>query len=181
MANVWVHSLKTLQCFEAIVNSLNINHSGGPSRCSHDSRGEAQTEHIQLLALPGYLAGSEWDYLRKPVTRTRSRMPVVKLACLFHDTGKLETRAVGGGGRFTFYNYHTAGATVAAAIGGGCAFPAGRWTCCPGWCGATWTPSSCTNPARSEAGRPTAQRCPNYSPHPLPVYSCAKSIRWWGT
>jgi hypothetical protein len=42
---------------------------------------------------------------------------VLKLACLFHDIGKLETRAVGAGGRLTFYGHHTAGAPLTAAIG----------------------------------------------------------------
>ncbi|MBE3587290.1 MAG: CCA tRNA nucleotidyltransferase [Thermoanaerobacteraceae bacterium] len=111
--NVWVHSLKTLRCFEAIVGSL----KPVPDGAVKDNQSGAGMDIHQLLALPPALAGQVNDYLRAPVTRTRSRLPVVKLACLFHDVGKLETRAVGAGGRYTFYNHHAAGAPVAAAIG----------------------------------------------------------------
>ena len=111
--NVWVHSLKTLRCFEVIVSSLDPVQDGAVK----DNPSGADIDIIQLLALPPHLAGPVGDYLQAPVTRTRSRLPVIKLACLFHDIGKLETRAAGAGGRFTFYNHHTAGAHLAAAIG----------------------------------------------------------------
>ncbi len=113
VGNVWVHSLKTLRCFEAIVYLLNP----APGGAMKDSLSGSGIGDVLQLALPGRLAGPVQDYLQTPVTRTRSRLPVLKLACLFHDIGKLETRAVGAGGRLTFYGHHTAGALLAAATG----------------------------------------------------------------
>ncbi|OAT80415.1 HD domain-containing protein [Desulfotomaculum copahuensis] len=68
------------------------------------------------FVLPPQVAGPLAAYINSPLTRARSRLPVLKLACLFHDTGKLTTRAVAADGRFTFYGHHTAGAPAAAAI-----------------------------------------------------------------
>ncbi|MBF7084681.1 HDIG domain-containing protein [Desulfallas sp. Bu1-1] len=69
-----------------------------------------------VSTLPPAAAGPLAVYLNSPITRARSRLPVLKLACLFHDVGKPATRAVAVDGRFTFYGHHTAGAPLAAAI-----------------------------------------------------------------
>ena len=68
------------------------------------------------LTLPPAAAAPLAAYLEAPFTRARSRLPVLKLACLFHDVGKLTTRAMAADGRFTFYGHHTAGAPVAASV-----------------------------------------------------------------
>lgn len=155
--NVWVHCLKTLQCFEVLVASFSAGEtidsgglpalgaggrrrteengfyggypggnqryagngapglfSKGPAVCGMAGEPSSPLPVVPTLlpAVAGPLAG----YLNSPITRARSRLPVLKLACLFHDVGKPATRAVAVDGRFTFYGHHTAGAPLAAAI-----------------------------------------------------------------
>lgn len=104
--NVWVHCLKTLQCFEALI----AQRPAGRGMAGEPSSLPA------VPALPPAVTGPLAGYLNSPFTRTRSRLPVLKLACLFHDVGKPATRGVAADGRFTFYGHHTAGAPLAAAI-----------------------------------------------------------------
>lgn len=87
--NVWEHCLKTLVIFEEILDSDRLT-----------------------CAIKAELT----DFLEEPPGGTRSRLPVVKLACLFHDLGKLVTRGQREDGRITFYGHHTAGGPMAETI-----------------------------------------------------------------
>lgn len=87
--NVWEHCLKTLMLFEEILDG-------------HLLTGEIKTK--------------VFDYLEKPLGGVRKRLPVVKLACLFHDLGKSKTRGEREDGRITFYGHHTAGGPLAETI-----------------------------------------------------------------
>ncbi|TYO97950.1 CCA tRNA nucleotidyltransferase [Desulfallas thermosapovorans] len=49
--------------------------------------------------------------------RGEKRLPVIKLACLFHDVGKLKTSGMREDGRITFYGHHQAGGPMAENIG----------------------------------------------------------------
>ncbi|MCF8011033.1 MAG: hypothetical protein K9L56_07070 [Clostridiales bacterium] len=88
--NVWVHCLKTLYYFEQI---------------------------LQGDYLPADLNEKIPGYLYQLITNIRTRLPVIKLACLFHDVGKLYTWKRRSDGRITFYGHHTAGGPVAQEIG----------------------------------------------------------------
>ena len=87
--NVWEHCLKTLVLFEEILDG-------------------------DLLT--GEIKAEVREYLAKPLGGVRKRLPVVKLACLFHDLGKLKTRAEREDGRITFYGHHTAGGPMVETI-----------------------------------------------------------------
>lgn len=88
--NVWEHCLKTLVYFERM---------------------------LEDNLLPGKLNKAVREYLGQLLTGERKRLPVIKLACLFHDVGKLETRGEGKDGRITFYGHHRAGGPLAEKIG----------------------------------------------------------------
>lgn len=88
--NVWDHCLKALLEFE---------------RMLEDS------------SLPGEANASISEYLRELPLRKRKQLPVIKLACLFHDVGKLKTRGEREDGRITFYGHHQAGGPMAETIG----------------------------------------------------------------
>jgi poly(A) polymerase len=88
--NVWKHCLKTLCEFERII--VNDNFSDEVKKTVR-------------------------QYLGQPLTGKRDRLPVLKLACLFHDVGKLETRGEREDGRITFYGHHRAGSPLAEEIG----------------------------------------------------------------
>lgn len=87
--NVWVHCLKTLVHFENFL----IENNWPPEL----------RENVQ-------------EYLGQPLGGERKRLPVVKLACLFHDIGKVETRGEREDGRITFYGHHKAGGPMVEKI-----------------------------------------------------------------
>lgn len=101
--NVRAHGLKTLQCFEEIAGAVTCG--AGASAPLALPAG--------LMRLAGQLAG----YLTAPLTRTRSRLPVIKLACLFHNAGGLEARATSDGERLTTRSSRPACTPLADAIG----------------------------------------------------------------
>lgn len=88
--NVWEHCLNTLIHFEHILE------------------GNTMQEKIKKAVQ---------EYLGQLLTGERKRLPVVKLACLFHDVGKIETRGEGKDGRITFYGHHKVGGPIAEKIG----------------------------------------------------------------
>lgn len=57
------------------------------------------------------------EYLYHPFFREKKRLPLIKLACLFHDVGKPETRGLREDGRITFYGHQQAGGPIAEKIG----------------------------------------------------------------
>lgn len=77
----WDRGLKALECLEETVRALEDSAAGAPA--------------------PGPLSGDPArqlvDYLNVPLTRARSRLPVLKLACLFYAAGGAEDRKAGGG------------------------------------------------------------------------------------
>lgn len=87
--NVWEHCLNTLACFERQL-------------------ADGRLGEVQSLAR---------HYLQGRLGRERLRLPVVKLACLFHDVGKIKTSGRREDGRITFYNHHFAGGPLAVEIG----------------------------------------------------------------
>ena len=89
--NVWEHCLNTLMLFEEILDGDRVD---------------------------GEIKAKVFDYLEKPLGGARKRLPVVKLACLFHDLGKLKTRGEREDGRITFYGHHTSGGPMAEKISG---------------------------------------------------------------
>ncbi|HBX22210.1 MAG TPA: CCA tRNA nucleotidyltransferase [Desulfotomaculum sp.] len=88
--NVWVHSFKTLIEFERVL------------------KGEL---------LPGVAKESITKYLENLLSNEEKRLPVIKLACLFHDVGKLATRGERDDGRITFYGHHQVGGPMVELIG----------------------------------------------------------------
>ncbi|MDF9407639.1 HD domain-containing protein [Pelotomaculum isophthalicicum JI] len=88
--DAWEHSLKTLEIFERIIDS----------------------------GLPSDLNDKIIGYTSKKITRSRNRLPALKLACLLHDVGKQFCREYAGNGKYTFYNHHKLGVPVAGAVAG---------------------------------------------------------------
>ncbi len=84
--DAWEHSLKTLEQFEVLWQST------------------------------GGLNDKIAEYLNGFITRSRTRLPVFKMACLLHDVGKQFTRSYAGNGKYTFYGHHPAGVPVARAV-----------------------------------------------------------------
>ncbi|WP_027718471.1 CCA tRNA nucleotidyltransferase [Desulfovirgula thermocuniculi] len=76
----WERGLKALECLEETVRALSGPGAGAPA----------------LVSLPGDPARQLAAYLNAPLTRARSRLPVLKLACLFHAAGGAEGREPGG-------------------------------------------------------------------------------------
>jgi poly(A) polymerase len=88
--DVWIHSLKALSQLEKIIE-------GG-------------------LPLPPSLCAKLDAYISGLIAPDYPRLPVLKLACLLHDTGKQYCREYAGGGKYTFYGHHKLGAGVTANI-----------------------------------------------------------------
>ncbi|WP_449241539.1 HD domain-containing protein [Desulfoscipio gibsoniae] len=99
--DAWEHSLKVLEQFEGLWHSQDI--TGGLICCKEDM-------------LPGAFADKVVDYLNGYITRSRTRLPIFKLACLLHDVGKQFTREYAGSGKYTFYGHHRAGVPVVRAM-----------------------------------------------------------------
>ncbi len=87
--DVWAHSLNTLVYFERFMENNNWSTK---------------------------LNGRLRKYLKGPLQGTRKRLPVVKLACLFHDLGKPKTRDVNKNGRITFHGHHIKGGPMVDGI-----------------------------------------------------------------
>ncbi|WP_066635999.1 CCA tRNA nucleotidyltransferase [Desulfolucanica intricata] len=79
--NVWVHSLSTLHQLESDI----------------------------LPSIPDKLAKAVIPYLNEVVAAGRSRLPSLKLACLLHDAGKIDTCKVQLDGKITFHGHERAG------------------------------------------------------------------------
>lgn len=86
--DAWEHCLKTLEYFE----------------------------DITARKLPLSLQTKVNSYLYQNITKVRSRLPVLKLACLLHDVGKQFCREYVGNGKYTFYGHHKAGVPVAYGV-----------------------------------------------------------------
>ncbi|MGQ9558071.1 MAG: hypothetical protein ACUVTU_08965 [Desulfurispora sp.] len=82
--DVWEHSVKTLQYFEAMVQS-----------------GWRDGEWPRQ------------EYLWQPLAGGRPRLFVLKQACLLHDAGKQFCRRYAGEGKYTFYSHHQLGRPLA--------------------------------------------------------------------
>ncbi len=85
--DVWEHSLKTLEYFEQV-----------------------------MTGLPPAINGRVVEYIQEKITARFPRLPVLKLCCLLHDAGKQYTRRYAGEGKYTFYNHHIEGETVARSV-----------------------------------------------------------------
>jgi len=72
---------------------------------------------LESLAVPANLRETVKNYLYQKITRAGNRLGPVKLACLFHDLGKLKTRAAAPGGRYTFFEHHRVGAPLVQEMG----------------------------------------------------------------
>lgn len=83
--DVWEHSLKTLEYFEQLI-------TGG---------------------LPAVWEEQITAHLNNMIAGGRTRLPLLKLACLLHDVGKQFCGEHAGKGKYTFYNHHEAGIAVA--------------------------------------------------------------------
>ncbi len=82
--NVWIHSLKTYECIERILNS--------PQDFPEDIRKPL------------------FEQLTKPIGRfPRSREQLLKWTALFHDVGKTRTQGRREDGRITFYGHEQVG------------------------------------------------------------------------
>jgi len=106
--DAWEHSLKTLVQFEFLWQSQDL--AGEPN-----NHAEPSNEKFAGM-LPGELYDNVEDYLNGSITRSRTRLPVFKLACLLHDVGKQFTRRYAGNNKYTFYGHHQAGVPVVRAV-----------------------------------------------------------------
>ena len=86
--DAWKHSIKTLECFEEIINQ----------------------------GIPPEIQVKTDCYLEENITKQHSRLPVLKLACLIHDVGKQFCRENPGDDRFTFYGHDEAGVPVVQEV-----------------------------------------------------------------
>lgn len=87
--NVWQHSLRVLGELELI-----LKHENWPDEVS------------SLLK----------EYLFNPVSGGRNRIPLLKVAALFHDIGKIVTQKKQETGKITFYNHQKEGVTAVSSI-----------------------------------------------------------------
>ncbi|MFZ5591243.1 MAG: HD domain-containing protein, partial [Bacillota bacterium] len=113
--DVWEHSLKTLQYFEAMVQSgwrggECHRHGDGDRGLLVISSREGKNAAGQVEHLAG-LVGRE--YLWQPLAGGRPRLFLLKLACLLHDAGKQFCRRYAGDGKYIFYSHHQLGRPLA--------------------------------------------------------------------
>lgn len=66
--------------------------------------------------VPGKAGQAVQECLGQYFASDSKRLPVIKLACLFHDLGKLKTRGQREDGRITFYDHHRAGGPMIETI-----------------------------------------------------------------
>jgi len=130
--DAWEHCLKTLEQFEMLVPGMPAGREGvtkaakgGRTRLTGKNGtagGEdrdvavARFGRAFLSGLPVGVRHGLQEYLAQNITRGRSRLPVLKLACLLHDAGKQFCREYAGNGKYTFYGHHRAGEPVARSV-----------------------------------------------------------------
>jgi len=90
--DVWGHSLESLAQLERLLRDL-------PRK------------------IPAVYVHKIHAYLKQEVASNRSRLWLLKLACLFHDIGKPKTRFAADDGKIHFYTHEKVGAQMIAHIG----------------------------------------------------------------
>jgi len=90
--DIWGHSLESLAQLERLLRDLPRN-------------------------IPAVYVQKIDAYLKQEVVNNRSRLWLLKLACLFHDLGKPKTRFVANDGKIHFYTHEKVGAQMIAHIG----------------------------------------------------------------
>jgi len=130
--DAWEHSLKALERFETLVPGTPAGREG-VTKAAKGGRTQLTGKTITaggedrdvtvarfgrafLSGLPDGVRNGLQEYLAQNITRGRSRLPVLKLACLLHDVGKQFCREYAGNGKYTFYGHHRAGEPVARSV-----------------------------------------------------------------
>jgi tRNA nucleotidyltransferase/poly(A) polymerase len=110
--DVWQHTLNTLDTLEHVVATV----VGKPSLASaHPAVGAPAMAWGALARRLGQFATELQAHLTVNVSADRDRQLLAKLAALFHDAGKPETRSVGDDDRVHFYGHESRGGRLAAA------------------------------------------------------------------
>ena len=103
--NVWEHSVNVLKYLDQILDVLAITHN--PEITSNWRMGYVS------LRLGRYRSQIQ-KHLNKPLSGNRSRPALLRLAALYHDSGKIETRQVDQHNRIRFIEHETVGERLIA-------------------------------------------------------------------
>jgi putative nucleotidyltransferase with HDIG domain len=110
--DVWRHTLNTLDTLEHVIATV----VGKPSLASAPPSAGVPADALGALARRlGEFSGELQSHLAVTVSADRDRKLLAKLAALFHDVGKPQTRSVGEDGRIHFHGHASVGGRVAEA------------------------------------------------------------------
>lgn len=110
--DVWQHTLNSLDTLEQLIATV----LGKPALASaHAAAGVPAVAWGVLARRLGQFAGELQSHLAVNISADRDRQLLAKLAALFHDVGKPQTRSVGEDGRVHFYGHESIGGRLARA------------------------------------------------------------------
>lgn len=111
--NVWRHTLDVLDALEHVIATV----VGKPSLASARQPSADVPTFVwgDLARQLGQFAGELQSHLSVALSADRDRQLLLKLAALFHDVGKLQTRSVGEDEQVHFYGHASTGGQLAAA------------------------------------------------------------------
>lgn len=111
--DVFDHTLAVIDSLDRVVDLLTTGLSHPDLPCEPDGTG--RIAHPMALDLGGKNARL-LDLLRQPLAEGQTRLTLLKLATLFHDVGKPQTRMTLPNGDFRFPGHADAGAPLAAPV-----------------------------------------------------------------
>lgn len=112
--DVFEHTLEVIDSLDHTVALLERGLAQPPDPAMIDPQ-TGRVAHPTALNLGGHNADL-LAYLREPLAESRTRLELIKVAALFHDTGKPTTRQADAEGRIRFPNHAEAGVPLTAAI-----------------------------------------------------------------